>query len=795
LAVGERRQGPLHTRSVRARHAAGRDLGGAWLAARRDVGGIGAIVAAIAAYLSPAVRDGTSFGTFDSVIGFTSLGAGLYSGPVHNPTDGDVISQMETWNLFDWRQIHAGHFPLWNPFSLFGLPQFANFQSSVLSLPDLVSYAVPARYAFLAVVVMKLLVAGTGAYVFARVIGLGATASAFAGITYLLSGGFSADLSWPLTDVFAWLGWIAAFAVLAYRWQGRIRYVAGLAIVTAFSVYGGFPEANAYMALFLGVSGCVAVLCLLAHRIRLHPAGLARLGGGLVAGVALAMPLLLPGAQYAAGAHRQTEVRFLPVPGKAIITLAIPGFDGLPTHGSEFLIPTTNFYETVSYVGLLVLILSVVAVVTFPRHPVVLGFGLGAVVLLATAYGFGSFHPLLDAFKSVGLADVVWRRTRLIVGFPLGILAGIGLETLLRTRGRTRAPVAFAAASVVAAVAVAVVVQHTSSVANSEARSIERHALVWPAAIVGICLVCAAVLLAAGRLERPPLRRTLCSAATAVLFAGNAAFLVSAGIGLNTWTKGFYPESSAMKVLEDKVGTSVVGIDDGRAKVQSLSGEGFYPELNIAYGVHEFAGHDPLLPQEYFEALSPGQGHGGLGLFVPSITSDAEAIRLGISWLLVPAGRAAPQGTDYVATLAGQRLYRVPGSSQFSVQPATGGHVSSQSRGVAGSYDLVVSDTTASTLVARITDVPGWHASIDGKAASLHGFGGIMQSLAIPAGQHEIKLWYEPRTLFDGVLVALAAALALALLGIISMRRATGRPEPIDDGLSLSAELDAVSIR
>ena len=430
---------------ARRRHSRRRrfDWRGGWIDRRRGVAGVGAIVAAIAAYLSPALRGGTSFGTFDSVISFTSLGSGLYSGPVHNPTDGDVISQMETWNLFDWRQIHAGHFPLWNPFALLGLPQFANFQSSVLSLPDLVGYAFPARYAFLVAVVMKLLIAGTGVYVFCRVVGLGAIASAFAG-SPTCCGGFSASLSWPFSDVFAWVGWMAAFAVLAYRWPGRIRYVAGLAVATAFSIYGGFPEANVIVALFLAAAGVVIVVCLLARRVRLHAGGLVRILGGLVAGGALAMPLILPGAQYAAGAHRDTEVNFLPVPGKAIITMAVPGFDGFPIHGSHFLIPTTNFYETVSYVGIAVLVLAVVAVVALPRQPVVIAMAVGAVLLVAVAYSVGAFHPLLDLLKAVGLSTIVWRRARLIIGFPLGVLAAVGLETLLRSRGPSRAAAAFA---------------------------------------------------------------------------------------------------------------------------------------------------------------------------------------------------------------------------------------------------------------------------------------------------------------------------------------------------------------
>jgi hypothetical protein len=794
VAVAERTEQPRP--ATRHRRRRGFDWRGGWIDRRRDVAGIGAIVASIAAYLSPALRGGSSFGTFDSVISFTSLGSGLYSGPIHNPTDGDVISQMETWNLFDWRQIHAGHFPLWNPFALLGLPQFANFQSSVLSLPDLVGYAFPARYAFLVAVVMKLLIAGTGVYVFCRVVGLGATASAFAGITFLLSGGFSASLSWPFSDVFAWVGWMAAFAVLAYRWPGRIRYVAGLAVATAFSIYGGFPEANVIVALFLAAAGVVIVVCLLARRVRLHAGGLVRILGGLVAGGALAMPLILPGAQYAAGAHRDTEVNFLPVPGKAIITMAVPGFDGFPIRGSHFLIPTTNFYETVSYVGIAVLVLAVVAVVALPRQPVVIAMAVGAVLLVAVAYSVGTFHPLLDLLKAVGLSTIVWRRARLIIGFPLGVLAAVGLETLLRSRGPSRAAVALAAASVVAAVGIGALWVHTSSVGNAQTRSIERSSLAWPAVIVGICLLCAALVLAAGGLRRPRLRRTACGVATAALFAGNAGFLVAAGMNLNTWTKGFYPESSAMKALQSTVGSDVVGVDDGRATVQSLSAMGFYPELNVAYGVNEFAGHDPLLPQTYFTALAPGQGNGGLGLFVPSISSVAEANELGISWLLVPAGRKGPAGASYVETLAGQQLFHVPGSARFSVQPSSAGEVVSSSQGAAGSYSLEVSDRAGVTVIARVTDVPGWHATLDGKPVPLQRFDGVMQSLSVPAGTHRIRLWYSPGTVFDGGVLAGLAALGLLVAGVISIRRgATGRPEAIEDGLCLAPALESGSGR
>jgi hypothetical protein len=810
-APPERRRGPgAHARTSPARRPAPTgarrrrgDWRGAWADVRRDVAGVGAVLAAIAAYLAPAWREGASFGTFDSVIPFTSLGAGLYNGPPHNPTDADVISQMETWNLFDWRQIHAGHFPLWNPFSLLGLPQFANFQSSVLSLPDLVSYALPARYAFVAAVIMKLVIAGTGAYVFARVVGLGALSSAFAGITYVLSGGFASELSWPLTDVLAWVGWLAAFAVLAYRWPSRPRYVVGLAVATAFSIYGGFPEANATTALFGVVAGAVIVVTLALQHRRLWLRGLARIGGGIVAGAGLAMPLVLPGVQYAANAHRQTEATFGPIPGKGLVLLLVPGYYGSPTLRGSFPMPGTNFYDTVAYVGIVVAILAVVAIVTLPRHPLVLGLAGGTLALVLASYGIGHFHPILDLLKSAGLATVVWRRARYIVGFPLGILAAIGLETLLRSRGHARAPWAFAAASAAALGGLAWLRAVTDAGATGAVRAIESRSLGWPTALAAGCTVAALVILLVQRMPRPRQRVATCGTIAGLIFAANVTSLVAAGAGLNTWTKGFYPESAAMKELSAKVGSGIVAIDDGRRQLQSLSALGYYPELNMAYRLDEFAGHDPLLPQSYFEALAPGQGVGGLGLLEPSVDSVLKAQEYGISWLLVPEGRGAPRGATFVESLAGQRLFHVPGSSRFSLASpsgaplaANGDRILSVRQPFAGSYAITVRDTSSARLVARITNVVGWHASIDGRSVAIEAYDGVMQSLSVPPGSHAISFWYEPASIFEGAAVALLAALGLGSYALWSRRAARrGGTEALDDGFSVGDDLDARTFR
>ena len=238
-----------------------------------------------AAFLAPALVDGGTFGPFDYGTTLTSLGTGLYP-HIHNLSNGDALSQMISWNTLDWRSIHSGHFPLWNDYSGLGMPEFLNFESSVLSLPDLLSYLAPLRDAFLVVVFVKFALAGTGAYVFARVVGVRIPAALFAGVTFMFSGAFANWITWPLADVVAWTGWIAALAVVAYRSRRKLPVV-GLAVVVAFSVYGGFPEANVMLVFVLGTFFAVAAAAAWICGRRPSLSGMLRATAGVVAGVAL----------------------------------------------------------------------------------------------------------------------------------------------------------------------------------------------------------------------------------------------------------------------------------------------------------------------------------------------------------------------------------------------------------------------------------------------------------------------------------------------------------------------------
>ena len=87
------------------------------------------------------------------------------------------------------------------------------------------------------------------------------------------------------------------------------------------------------------------------------------------------------------------------------------------------------------------------------------------------------------------------------------------------------------------------------------------------------------------------------------------------------------------------------------------------------------------------------------------------------------------------------------------------------------SWRMVTHAATPTVLRFRLTDVPGWHASIDGRPLVLHRFDGVMLQAKIPSGTHTIELHYWPESFSIGVGVAVATVIVLVLAVVVGRRR------------------------
>jgi hypothetical protein len=140
-------------------------------------------------------------------------------------------------------------------------------------------------------------------------------------------------------------------------------------------------------------------------------------------------------------------------------------------------------------------------------------------------------------------------------------------------------------------------------------------------------------------------------------------------------------------------------------------------------------------------------------------------------------------------------LAKVPDSAKFTfAAPRSQAEVVSTRHPGDARYSLTVRVKRPTKLALRITDVPGWHVTADGRPLAVHGYEGSFLEVTVPAGTHTVVAYYWPRDFTYGIVLALLALLALVLwpflpafrrLGEAALastrRRAAGR-RPADGG-------------
>ena len=263
--------------------------------------------------------------------------------------------------------------------------------------------------------------------------------------------------------------------------------------------------------------------------------------------------------------------------------------------------------------------------------------------------------------------------------------------------------------------------------------------------------------------------------------------LIAATAPLWSSSPTFFKKTPAEAKLERIVGSSLVAIGGGPRRFSELGCDfmGVTPNVNAVSGLHELALYDPAAPSELFTTwttvtgTSPGVK--GFYLFCPFVKTVRIARRFGVQYLLEPHGVPGPTGTRFVASVGDEDLYGVPGSTQATlVGLGRGGRLPADDaigRPVAVSHPGPSSwriETHASSpqlLRLRLTNVPGWHATIDGRPLALRPFSGLMLEAEVPPGHHVIELNYWPDRFTEGIVIGVIALLALVIVPILIVRR------------------------
>lgn len=596
-----------------------------------------ALVVPLLAWAWPAVTHGLVYGSFPSVLSQGIGSAAVHS--VHNPLSGDQADQIGPWINLDWKALHSGSFPFWNPWSGLGLPQFADFQAGVLSLPALLSYLAPLRDAYAVQVLAALFLAGSGIYAYCRTLGVSRAGSLLAGACAELAGPLAAWAGWPLVPAVCLVGWALAFLHLLLDSKRLVLPIVGLTACVAFTLYAGSPELVSIAAFAL----VYVVVLLVARAARAEMPPLPRLGlagGGVLSGALLALPFLLPAlrvvsASVAWGRTGRDVAAFFSV------GLLSSRYYGSPLSGSSWFAPSLpgghdNYYEVTAYVGAAVLALAAGAFCLRRLRSETAALGVAVVALFLISYRI----PFLEGakFGVPLLRSAVLSRSVIPMALGLCALAGIGVDALL-SRGRegrtARWVVGISCGGLAGLVGylIASVALRGEGLSAAQ-RSVRLASLLWPAGLL-VGLGVSLVLLT---------RRPGGSLPRLALFStglAEVAFLVVSGWPLNTWNHTYLPQDRAIAQLRSIASGQVVATDAGQPPT-AFSPLGIVPELNGPYRIAELGFYADSLPRslrDTWASLLPKAQAKALSsnstiVLVPSVSSVAQAKELGTRFIL-----------------------------------------------------------------------------------------------------------------------------------------------------------------
>lgn len=769
-----------------------------------DVLGLAWVVIAAGAVMAPALSHGWSLGPFDQL---SELGLTQHAQAApHNPQVFDLIREIIPWTTLSWTEVHHGVLPLWNPYTALGSPLAFNWQAASFSLPALVGYLVPVRLAFTVQVLMTLVIGGTGMYVLGRVMRLGVLGATMAATVFELSGSFLAVLGWPIAAVMSWAGWLFALLILVVRGRHRRRDVTLFAVAVALSIYAGEPDTLAVIIVALVVF--LVVLCALRTKRFEGPERVARplldVAIGSVAGLGLAAPLLLPAAQLSTGVVRG-QGRHQAFPTIDLLHAIFQTFNGSSLAGSKsFDAHGLGWVSTADYVGVITVALAAVGLITVRRRPAVVAFGAVTVVAACLVY----LSPLVSLLNRLpGIQEIRWVRSIQVLGFALAILAGVGLDALVRSRGDRRVRNVLGASFGALALLLLFVWVFGRGVLPQAEAAIRRRSFIWPTAEVLIGLGVFVVLVAASRFRRRRSAHSMKAGAlenpgligAVILLLSSTVFLVALGTSWWSSSSTYLAPNPAITTLQKAVGRSIVGFGTSSCLLPPTLG--IQANVNIVYGVHELDAYDPLTPQELYTSWQDSTGSyplpfasngiplAEITMFCPVVDSVRAARLFGVGFVLEPENAKGPPGSVFDKRVGDEELYRIPGSSVATLSRLGKGGtlpaVDAPGTPIAVTYpndrswELHTRASTDEVLRLRLTDLPGWHASIDGKPLPLVRFNRVMLQARIPAGAHTIELHYWPEAFSAGLVIGAITAVVLAAALIFGAkfsrrRRASG---------------------
>jgi len=498
----------------------------------------------------------------------------------HLPCTGDTIdSAIPTAAEFHDR-LWGGDFASWDPYGTGGVP-LASVPNSALTSPlSLPFLLLPTWLAPAFVKLFELAVTIGGMVLFLRRVGVGRAGATLAGVVFASSGYMVLWTNWPQTRTAAFIPALF-WAVERLVQRRRAADVALIAGVVACLLLGGFPAITGY-ALYAAVPYLLVRLWVENRRPGRVVGGATLAGVGLAGGLALVAIQLLP--FFSQLGQMDVEARDQPswyhLPAFTLVTAFAPDGLGNCVNGASY--GPANPIEVIAFVGVTAALLGLVGLVA-RRGPAIRAgvrtyLALALVAVLALGWLGG---PLLAGVQHLPVfSNNYVGRIRVLLGFLVACLAGLGYDALVRgradgpaSRWRRTAAVGICAA---AGLGLADVLVQTLRYLGGRGRVDDFIDASRLPAVVGVLAV---ALVGLAWFRWRPGRQVALTVLPVLVLVESLAFV------LPFWPRvprsEFYPQTPAHSYLADHLGGDRFGSE----------GVVLYPATGAAYGLRAVTGH------------------------------------------------------------------------------------------------------------------------------------------------------------------------------------------------------------
>lgn len=759
--------------------------------------------------------------------------------PTVSPTSDHALDDLTY--LYHPYLLHArtsfrlGHLPAWDPHVGAGRPLGAQ-QAAPLFPLSWVSYVLPFEASFVLVLMLKILVAGFGTYLFCRRLKLGAGAAIFGAAAFALGNPFVPFLGAGATNSFLLLPWML---LLVNRLVQRAAVVDSLllGLVAGGAVYGGHPES--WAVAYLVVSAYAVFELFAVHpdafdrRHRLRQAGLLGFAGllAICVGALALLPLfeLLGQSDHLSRAFEGVDSL------KQLAAGAFaPEFWGrhdkhVFQKGSFSTL--SSIYAGRPYVGALPLLFAGATLSIRSGRERLFFVALAAVSLLGLV-----LSPLRDVARQipglslVNLQELIWPLT-----FAGCVLAGFGLQWVLDAPARARRRFFLTLGALGGIAAIVLVLSRPGMLGSlgsaiDQFPSLRRETQSADAAALGSVLRLGALTFAGLVFGAYALLRRGSSRAFVVII------LAITVIDLVTLARGFFPavsKQAARPTAPPSIGLARAG--GSQARLTGIGYGTFAPNLSDRFGGYDTRVEDLPEIKRYSSAFTALGGSEQLGLgrtYVPALTSQTGRLLdvFGSRYVLddgkTPIARAPQLRVMY--THPGERLLQNPDafprawvaygwhgalnvsqalgqlrtaptasllrspviegvkSSRVAAHPIS---VAAITRSADAAVEMTVTAEQPGYLVLDDTLYPGWTARVDGTKTPIQPANVAFRGVPVAPGTHRVTFKYESTSVRLGLILSLLGVVG-ALAGTLAAgwrQRGRRRAHSMRAGLNADA--------